>query len=88
MTPACSQDPLLSAEGQGQPSRRAGFFRSVLRERKSAVIGLSIIVFFVVLAIIAPYIAPLQRHPAELRGVRPAVKPSTGSAATTAASTC
>src|SRR4029078_1039059 len=52
------QDPLLSAEGQGQPSHRTGFFRTVLRERKSAVIGLSIIVFFVVLAIAAPYIAP------------------------------
>jgi peptide/nickel transport system permease protein len=52
------QDPLLSAEGQGQPSHRTGFFRTVLRERKSAVVGLSIIVFFVVLSIIAPYIAP------------------------------
>ncbi|HYB85381.1 MAG TPA: ABC transporter permease [Streptosporangiaceae bacterium] len=52
------QDPLLSAEGQGQPSRRTGFFRSVLRERKSAIVGLSIIIFFVVLSIIAPYIAP------------------------------
>jgi peptide/nickel transport system permease protein len=52
------QDPLLSAEGQGQPSHRTGFFRTVLRERKAAVVGLSIIVFFVVLAIVAPYIAP------------------------------
>ena len=52
------QDPMLSAEGEGQPSRRAGFFRTVLRERKSAVVGLSIIVFFVVLSIIAPYISP------------------------------
>jgi peptide/nickel transport system permease protein len=52
------QDPLLSAEGQGQPSSRSGFFRTVLRERKAAVVGLSIIVFFVVLSIIAPYIAP------------------------------
>ena len=52
------QDPMLSAEGQGQPSHRTGFFRTVLKERKAAVIGLSIIVFFVVLAIVAPYIAP------------------------------
>jgi peptide/nickel transport system permease protein len=52
------QDPLLSAESQGQPSHRTGFFRTVLRERKSAVVGLSIIVFFVVLSIIAPYISP------------------------------
>jgi peptide/nickel transport system permease protein len=51
------QDPLLSAGGQGQPSSR-GFFRTVLRERKAATVGLAIIVFFVVLSIIAPYIAP------------------------------
>src|SRR5437773_8363373 len=52
------QDPLLSAKGQGQPSSRSGFFRTVLRERKAAVVGLAIIVFFVVLSIVAPYIAP------------------------------
>ena len=48
------QDPLLSAEGKGQPSSRSGFFRTVLRERKAAVVGLAIIVFFVVLSIVAP----------------------------------
>jgi peptide/nickel transport system permease protein len=52
------QDPLLAAEGAGQPPRRSGFFLDVLRERRSAVIGLSIIVFFIVLSIIAPYISP------------------------------
>src|SRR5215469_16420077 len=52
------QDPMLSAEGKAEPSHGTGFFRTVLRERKSAVVGLSIIVFFVVLAIVAPYIAP------------------------------
>src|SRR5215467_1568362 len=52
------QDPMLSAEGQGEPSHRRGFLRTVLRERKSAVVGLSIIVFFVLLSIIAPYISP------------------------------
>ena len=52
------QDPLLSAEGQGQPSSRSGFLRTVLRERKAAVVGLAIIAFFVVLSIVAPYIAP------------------------------
>ena len=52
------QDPQLAAEAEGQPSTRAGFFRTVLRERKAAVVGLSIIVFFVVLSIIAPYISP------------------------------
>jgi peptide/nickel transport system permease protein len=52
------QDPQLAVEAEGQPSTRSGFFRTVLRERKAAVVGLSIIVFFVVLSIIAPYISP------------------------------
>ncbi|HEV3295314.1 MAG TPA: ABC transporter permease [Streptosporangiaceae bacterium] len=52
------QDPLLAAEGKGQPPSRHGFFRDVLRERKSAVIGLAIIGFFIVLSIVAPYISP------------------------------
>jgi len=52
------QDPTLAAEGLGVPPRRHGFLRSVLRERKAAVIGLAIIVFFIVLSIIAPYISP------------------------------
>jgi peptide/nickel transport system permease protein len=46
------------AAGLPGPRGRGGFFRTVLRERKAAVIGLSIIVFFVVLAVIAPYISP------------------------------
>jgi peptide/nickel transport system permease protein len=37
---------------------RGGFFISVLRERKSAVLGLAIIAFFVLLALIAPLISP------------------------------
>ena len=52
------QDPTLAAEGLGVPPRRHGFLRSVLRERKGAVIGLAIIVFFIVLSVIAPYISP------------------------------
>ena len=52
------QDPTLAAEGLGVPPRRHGFLRSVLRERKTAVIGLAIIVFFILLAVIAPYISP------------------------------
>jgi peptide/nickel transport system permease protein len=52
------QDPLLATETAGQPPRRGGFLLEVLRERKAAVIGLSIIVFFVVLSIVAPYISP------------------------------
>jgi peptide/nickel transport system permease protein len=39
-------------------ARRGGFFLGVLRERKSAVAGLGIIVFFILLSIVAPYIAP------------------------------
>jgi peptide/nickel transport system permease protein len=52
------QDPALAVEAEGQPSTRSGFFRTVLRERKAAVVGLSIIVFFVLLSIVAPYISP------------------------------
>jgi peptide/nickel transport system permease protein len=52
------QDPALAVEAEGQPSTRGGFLRTVLRERKAAVVGLSIIVFFVLLSIVAPYISP------------------------------
>jgi peptide/nickel transport system permease protein len=52
------QDPALAVEAEGQPSTRGGFFRTVLRERKAAVVGLSIIAFFVLLSIVAPYISP------------------------------
>ena len=52
------QDPALAAEGLGVPPRRHGFLRSVLRERKAAVIGLAIILFFILLAVIAPFISP------------------------------
>jgi peptide/nickel transport system permease protein len=38
--------------------RRGGFFRTLLRERKAAAIGLGLILFFVVIAIIAPLISP------------------------------
>jgi peptide/nickel transport system permease protein len=47
---------LRSAEVGG--GSRGGFLLGVLRERKAAVVGLSIIMFFVVLSIIAPYISP------------------------------
>ena len=49
---------LSIAEGTAPSPRRRGFFLGVLRDRKAAVIGLAIIVFFVVLAIVAPYISP------------------------------
>jgi peptide/nickel transport system permease protein len=51
-------DPQLAAEGLGVPPRRGGFFLSVLAERKAAVLGLSLIAFFVVLSVVAPYISP------------------------------
>jgi peptide/nickel transport system permease protein len=51
-------EPSLAAEGLGVPPRRQGFLRGVLRERKAAVIGLSIMGFFIVLSLIAPYISP------------------------------
>jgi peptide/nickel transport system permease protein len=44
--------------GEGVALRRGGFFLAVLRERKAAVAGLSIIAFFIVLSVIAPYISP------------------------------
>jgi peptide/nickel transport system permease protein len=46
------------AEDEVVTGRRGGFFLGVLRERKSAVVGLGIIVFFILLSIVAPYIAP------------------------------
>ena len=49
---------LSLAEDLAPAPRRRGFFLSVLRERKAAVIGLAIIALFVLLAIVAPYISP------------------------------
>ncbi len=56
------QDPLLAADGLGLPPRRRGLFIDVLRERKSAAIGLGIIVFFVLLSVVAPYISPYSAN--------------------------
>jgi peptide/nickel transport system permease protein len=52
------QEPVLPAGGKDVATSRGGFFLGVLRERKSAAIGLGIIVFFILLAIVAPYISP------------------------------
>ena len=49
---------LSLAEDLAPAPRRRGFFLSVLRERKAAVIGLALIALFVLLAIVAPYISP------------------------------
>ena len=54
---AIVQDPAIALEGTAVRSR-AGFLRQVLRERKAAVLGLGIIVFFVLLAIVSPVLAP------------------------------
>jgi peptide/nickel transport system permease protein len=53
-------DPLLAAgqEAEGPPATRGGFLLDVLRDRKAAVVGLAIIVFFVLLSIVAPYVSP------------------------------
>ena len=51
-------DPLLAAEGLGVPPRRRGLLATVLRERRSAAIGLGIIGFFVILSAVAPFISP------------------------------
>jgi peptide/nickel transport system permease protein len=51
-------EPVPPAGDQVVAARRGGFFLGVLRERKSAVVGLGIIVFFILLSIVAPYIAP------------------------------
>ncbi|HYK32353.1 MAG TPA: ABC transporter permease [Streptosporangiaceae bacterium] len=48
-------DPQAAEAGA---SPRGGFLLDVLRQRKAAVIGLSIIGFFIVLSIIAPYVSP------------------------------
>ena len=73
--------------------RRGGFFLRLLRERKAAAVGLGLILFFVVLAIVAPLHLPVQPDRAELRHrpvgrIRADLRRITGWAATTAASTC
>ncbi len=55
---AITQDPALAAEGLGVPAHRRGVFWTALRQRKSAMVGLFIIIFFIVLAVIAPFISP------------------------------
>lgn len=52
------QDPALLEEGAGTKAVGGGFFRSILRERKAAVLGLAILLFFIGLAVVAPAIEP------------------------------
>lgn len=53
---ALIEEPAVVPSAAG--SRRSGFFLTLLRERKAAAIGLGLILFFVVLAIVAPLISP------------------------------
>lgn len=48
----------IASEGVVVKGRRGGFFLNVLKERKAASIGLGIILFFILLSIVAPYISP------------------------------
>lgn len=54
---AVVQEPGIALEGATVRSR-VGFLRQVLAERRAAVVGLGIIVFFVALAIVAPFASP------------------------------
>ena len=69
-------------------SARGGFFLGLLRERKAAVVGLALIVLFVAAGDHRAADLAVQRHRPDLCRVRAAVRSTTGSAATTAASTC
>jgi peptide/nickel transport system permease protein len=51
-------EPAAGAGAVSAPVRRGGFFLTLLRQRKAAVVGLGLIAFFVILAIIAPLISP------------------------------
>jgi peptide/nickel transport system permease protein len=59
MSAALTQEPAATGiDGFGLPPKRGSFFLGLLRERKSAALGLGIIAFFVLLAIVAPLISP------------------------------
>jgi len=58
MTTLPAGETLALAEDEAPRLQRGGFFFRVLRERKSAVVGLGIIIFFIVLSLVAPYISP------------------------------
>jgi peptide/nickel transport system permease protein len=55
---AIISEPAAETEPAALVPQRGGFFRTLLKERKAAAIGLGLILFFVVLAIIAPLISP------------------------------
>jgi peptide/nickel transport system permease protein len=55
---ALMQEPATGIEPVEGHRRGSGFFVSLLKDRKAAALGLGIIGFFVLLAIISPYISP------------------------------
>jgi peptide/nickel transport system permease protein len=55
---ALMHEPATGVEPVAKSGGRAAFFLTLLKDRKAAAIGLGIIVFFVLLAIISPYISP------------------------------
>jgi peptide/nickel transport system permease protein len=55
---ALMQEPTAGIEEISASRQRGGFFLSLLRQRKAAALGLGIIVFFVLLAIVSPAISP------------------------------
>jgi peptide/nickel transport system permease protein len=52
------QEPSAGLSELPPPQGHRGFFLNLLRERKSAAVGLALILIFVVLAIVAPWISP------------------------------
>jgi peptide/nickel transport system permease protein len=50
------------AEAPPRPRRRGGFLWEVLKERPAASVGAAIVTIFVVLAILAPWVAPYGLH--------------------------
>jgi peptide/nickel transport system permease protein len=56
---ALMQEPAAGIEPVSGSSRRGGgFFWTLLKDRKAAALGLGIIVFFVLLSLVAPFISP------------------------------
>src|SRR5580692_7020654 len=55
---ALMQEPTAGLEPVTGASRRGQFFWTLLKDRKAAAIGLGVLVFFVLLSIIGPYVAP------------------------------
>jgi len=55
---ALMQEPATGMEPVTGASRRGDFFWKLLKDRKAAAIGLGVLVFFVLLSVIGPYVAP------------------------------